>query len=95
MARPAEELVHDRVIDCRGREVQAKSCNHCLSWTTEANVLQEVLSNKGGFCEGCAHRADMKVVTEQYQMRRPRWWMVGSTVVVPIWMVEMLKARRA
>jgi len=37
----------------------------------------------------------MKVVAEQYQMRRPRWWMVGSTVVVPIWVVEILKTRKS
>jgi hypothetical protein len=36
----------------------------------------------------------MKIVAEQYHKRRPRWWIVGSTVVVPMWIVEHLRTRK-
>jgi hypothetical protein len=33
----------------------------------------------------------MQVVAEQFRMRLPRWWVVQGNVVVPIWIVELLK----
>ena len=74
--------------------MSSKSCSRCLGWTTSAKVLLDILNDRSSACEGCVHGADMKLVIEQYQTRRPRWWMVGSTVVVPIWMVELLRKRK-
>ena len=74
--------------------MSSKSCSRCFKWTTSVDVLQDVLSNKVDACEDYIHRADMKLVTEQYHTHRPRWWMVGDTVIVPIWMVEFLKKRK-
>jgi hypothetical protein len=33
-------------------------------------------------------------VAEQYRKRRPRWWIIGSKVIVPIWIVETLRTRK-
>jgi len=73
-----------------------RSCERCLEWTTSVESVLEVLNDDSGTsaCEGCGSRRDRKVVAEQYRKRRPRWWIVGSTVVVPIWIVETLRNRK-
>ena len=72
------------------------SCNRCLEWTTSVESVLEVLNNDGDpcACQGCGSQKQMKTVAEQYRTRRPRWWIVGSTVVVPIWIVETLRNRK-
>ncbi|MCC7487125.1 MAG: hypothetical protein IT529_19305 [Burkholderiales bacterium] len=74
--------------------MSSKPCGRCRDWATSPEVLPEVLGNRWSACDGCTHERHMKAVTEQYQTRRPRWWMVGNVVVVPIWMVEVLKTRK-
>jgi hypothetical protein len=71
--------------------VEAKTCGRCLGWTDSLEKVREILNNQFSACEGCAHQAQMQVVTEQFRMRLPRWWVVQGNVVVPIWIVELLK----
>jgi|SoiMethySBSTD1v2_1073268.scaffolds.fasta_scaffold106317_5 hypothetical protein len=73
-----------------------RSCERCLEWTTSVESVLAVLNDDSGTsaCEGCGSRRDRKVVAEQYRKRRPRWWIVGSTVVVPMWIVESLRTRK-
>lgn len=73
---------------------QATSCARCQEWTTSVDSVLEVLNSDSYACDGCGREGHMKVVAEQYRKRRPRWWIVGSTVVVPMWVVETLKARK-
>ena len=73
-----------------------RSCERCLVWTTSVESVLEVLNDDNGTsaCEGCGSRKDRTLVAEQYRKRRPRWWIVGTTVVVPIWIVETLRTRK-
>lgn len=71
--------------------VGAKPCGRCQEWTTSATAVMDVLNNKWQGCENCAHQAVMNTVTEQFRMRRPRWWIVGGNVVIPMWVVELLR----
>jgi hypothetical protein len=73
---------------------QKSTCTRCLEWTTTVESVLEVLTNESCACEGCGQRGIMGVVADQYHKRRPRWWIVGSTVVVPMWIVEHLRMRR-
>jgi hypothetical protein len=34
----------------------------------------------------------MRIAADQFRMRLPHWWVVDGTVVVPIWIVELLKS---
>ena len=74
-------------------EIEAP-CDHCQDWTTSVESVLRVLSRDTCVCEGCGREGYMRLVAEQYQKRRPRWWIVGSTVVVPIWIVETLRTRK-
>jgi|SRR5688572_12700084 hypothetical protein len=85
---------HLHVTKPQERDVQSKSCGRCIEWTRSAEALQDVLSNQWSVCEGCTHQRDMKIVVEQYRTRRPRWWTVDGTAVVPIWIVEILRTRK-
>ena len=73
---------------------EGMSCSRCLEWTTSVESVLEVLSNESCACEGCGSQKTMKVVADQYHKRRPRWWIVGTTVVVPMWIVEQLRRRK-
>ena len=70
------------------------TCDHCQDWTTTVESVLKVLSKDTCVCESCGREGHMRVVADQYQKRRPRWWIVGSTVVVPIWIVETLRNRK-
>jgi hypothetical protein len=74
--------------------VETKSCRRCLEWTNSPKKVMEILTNQDGACEGCAQRAVIRTVSEQFQTRQPHWWVVDNAVVVPIWIVELLKSRR-
>jgi hypothetical protein len=73
-----------------------RSCSRCLEWTASVESVLEVLNDDDDSCacQGCGSKKDMKLVADQYRKRRPRWWIIGSTVVVPIWIVETLRNRK-
>jgi hypothetical protein len=73
---------------------QGISCNRCLEWTNSVETVLEVLNNDASACEGCGRQREMRVVADQYRKRRSRWWIVGTKVVVPIWIVETLRTRK-
>ena len=73
---------------------KAISCSRCHEWTGSVESVLEVLTNDSCACEGCGSRHEMRLVAEQYRKRRPRWWIVGSSVVVPMWIVEQLRTRK-
>lgn len=77
-----------------GKVVQSELCSRCVEWTTSTEALREVLNNQWRTCETCAQRSVMWTVSEQYRTGRPRWWVVGGKMIVPIWLVETLKRRR-
>jgi hypothetical protein len=57
--------------------------------------VQEILNNQLGACAGCADQAVINAVVRQYQRGQPRWWVVNNIIVVPIWVVELLRQKRA
>lgn len=69
------------------------SCNRCSGWTASVEEVLEVLEKKGSACERCAHGELMRLVTRQYRMRQPQWWVVDGKRVIPIWIVEHLRKR--
>jgi len=73
---------------------QQTSCARCQEWTTSVESVMKVLTDATCACEGCGRQGHMRLVAEQYHTRRPRWWIVGSTVVVPMWIVEQLRTRK-
>lgn len=73
---------------------EGASCSRCLEWTTSVESVLEVLNNDSYACEGCGRQGYMRLVADQYHKRRPRWWIIGSTVVVPMWIVETLRMRK-
>ena len=70
------------------------TCARCQDWTTSVESVLKVLTDDNCSCEGCGRRGYMRIVADQYRKRRPRWWIVGTTVVVPIWIVETLRNRK-
>jgi hypothetical protein len=73
----------------------ANACRRCLSAAHSTSDVLGILTGEWAACEGCAHQSVMRVLVEQFQKRAPRWWVVGGTQVVPIWIVESLKKHRA
>lgn len=73
---------------------QEMACARCLEWTASVESVIEVLTNESSACEGCGRQETMKLVADQYHKRRSRWWIVGNTVVVPMWIVEHLRTRK-
>jgi hypothetical protein len=49
------------------------------------------LNNQLGDCAGCPEQSVMRKLVRQYQKGQPRWWVVDNVVVVPIWMVELMR----
>jgi hypothetical protein len=70
------------------------SCSRCMEWTTSVESVVAVLTNDSSACEGCGRQDMMRIVADQYHKRRPRWWIVDTTVVVPMWIVEYLRTRK-
>jgi hypothetical protein len=84
-----------RIVSSRGRDVVVpKACGHCLvSAKTVADALEalDALINPASPCETCTHQSALRIVVKQFRLRLPRWWVVDGKVVVPIWIVELLK----
>jgi hypothetical protein len=77
-----------------GKPVTANSCRRCLTAAHSSKDVMGILKGDWAACDGCAHQSVVRVLVEQFQKRAPRWWVVGGTQVVPIWIVEYLKRRR-
>jgi hypothetical protein len=73
---------------------QDLACARCRDWATSIESVIAVLTHHSSACEGCGRGDTMKLVAEQYRKRRPRWWIVADTVVVPMWIVEYLRTRK-
>ena len=65
-----------------------------MEWTASVESVVGVLTNDSSVCAGCGQAGMMQIVADQYHKRRPRWWIVDSTVVVPMWIVEYLRIRK-
>jgi hypothetical protein len=85
-----------RAVSSRGREAAAsQACGRCLlaaKTVTDAVEGLAALIDSASPCESCVHQSAMRIVAEQFRMRLPRWWVVDGKVVVPIWIVELLKS---
>ena len=73
--------------------MHSKSCSCCLEWTASDETVGEALRGRWRARENCAHQSLMHVAIEQLKKGIPTWWVVGGTVIVPIWAVELLKKR--
>ena len=73
--------------------MHSKSCGHCLEWTTSDDTLLDALRGRWRARKGCDHQPLMHVAIEQWRKSQPFWWVVGSAVVVPVWVVEHLTKR--
>ena len=71
----------------------AKSCGHCLEWTTSNDTLLDALHGRWRARVGCEHQPLMRVAIEQFKRGQPFWWVVGTAVVVPVWIVERITKR--
>jgi hypothetical protein len=71
--------------------MKSDSCSRCAGWTGSPKRALDVLNARWSACDNCAEQKVIRVVSEQFRLRQPRWWTVGGTVVVPIWIVELLK----
>jgi len=71
----------------------AKSCGHCLEWATSDDTLLSALQGRWRAREACDHQPLMHRAIEQFKKNQPFWWVVGSAVVVPVWVVEHLAKR--
>jgi hypothetical protein len=89
---PPEILAMDGHM--QGGFVELESCRRCLEWTHSPKKVLEVLTNQDSACAGCAQQTVIRTVNEQFQTRQPHWWVVDDVVVVPIWIVELLKSHR-
>jgi len=70
-----------------------KSCRACFESAQSIDAVREVLSPTFSTCDHCTHKSVMHSLKNQYQWRLPRWWVVDGAVVIPMWMVELLKIR--
>jgi hypothetical protein len=68
------------------------SCRHCIELAETAREALEVLNNPPKQCMTCIQSPIMRIAADQFRMRLPHWWVVDGTVVVPIWIVELLKS---
>ena len=67
------------------------SCRACIEWTECLEKVKTVLADSFSSCDDCEQQATMRTIANQFRMRLPRWWVVNNVVVVPIWIVELLR----
>jgi hypothetical protein len=72
--------------------MNSASCRRCIELAETAREALAVLNNPPTQCKTCTQSSIMHIAAEQFRMRLPHWWVVGGTVVVPIWVVELLKS---
>ena len=71
----------------------SKSCYCCLEWIAAGETVEDALRGRWQQGQPCQHQPLMRIAIEQLRKGHPSWWVVGGSVVVPIWAVEMLKKR--
>src|SRR5262245_19492529 len=71
----------------------AQSCGYCLEWATSDDMLLDALQGQWRARERCDHQPVMHRAIEQFRKNQPFWWVVGSAVVVPVWVVERVTKR--
>lgn len=69
------------------------SCSFCLEWTGSEEKVVDALRGRWRASTACAHQTLMQVAIAQLRKGLPSWWVVEGSVVVPIWVVEILKQR--
>jgi hypothetical protein len=80
-------------MEARGHAMHLKSCNSCLEWTASNETVEDAIKGRWQARQVCAHQPIMRVAIEQFRKGHPAWWVVGGSVVVPIWTVELMKKR--
>lgn len=70
-----------------------KSCQRCFQWADSPETVHKILSGQFDPCEGCKHEPMFRVVAQQYQMNQPRWWVVNDALVIPIWVVDIVRKK--
>lgn len=66
-------------------------CRRCAQAFTTVESVINILQNDWGRCGSCANSNVLEILTKQFRLRSPRWWVVDGAVIVPIWIVEKLK----
>ncbi len=77
-----------------GESMPVESCRHCIESVTSVHEALAILNSPPRRCETCSQAKTMRNVVEQFRTRQPHWWVVDGAVVVPIWIVELLKKHR-
>ena len=90
---PVSELIHPGVDTHKECFVEPKSCRACFGWADSPEKVRQMLKGQFDDCQGCAELTVMRAVVRQHQRGQPRWWVVNSDVVVPIWVVELLQKK--
>jgi hypothetical protein len=67
-----------------------ESCGWLPGWNHSPGHVKKLLHSQS-VCVHCEDHADIRAVVRQYRMGISRWWVVNNSVVVPIWIVELLK----
>jgi hypothetical protein len=73
--------------------MKAQACRRCIEAAQAAGEVVEFLHDPPAKCKACDSAAVMRAVSEQFTMRTPHWWVANGVVVVPIWIVELIKQR--
>ena len=68
-------------------------CSGCFEATRSTLDVLKMMNHKWSACDSCAHEPEMQVMIEQFQKRRPLWWVVDGTPVVPPRIVDYFRRR--
>jgi len=74
-------------------DIGQRTCGRCLGWADSPTVVEAVLSERFSACAGCPNHSDMHVVSQQYSLHQPRWWVVDGESVVPVWLVDKFRRK--
>lgn len=56
--------------------------------------VRDLLRHNWDTCENCSFEKDFRTVAQQFQMRKPQWWVVNGKSVIPVWIIERLRTMR-
>jgi hypothetical protein len=66
-------------------------CSRCFEESRSTLDILKILNRKWSACKSCAHQSVMRTLIEQFQKRRPLWWVVDGASVVPPRIVDYFR----